>query len=215
MYHSREEDTARYLSLFCAVFPSTYSRPGGGSNMREMIRQMKNFCKLRSLQSNAAWLLATILGRGQAKPQVRPLHSSSSVDCSPAVQDWAGEPLSLDPLCALVSLLVSLPCLHSPELPPRLPTGRGLELHCLKLVLVLHCAQLLAGAGWDTTTVKRSSRSAPVTSSPLQAALTGVTSSSLPGLPDCSAGLDQITARLEQVIHFVTSSSVHRTSQIH
>jgi hypothetical protein len=118
----RDEDAVRYMVRFVAAFPSSYSKPPGSANMRDLLRKMKNFYKLKSLQNNAAFLLASIL-------------------CENKPDDV--DPLSLDCLGVLVSLVVSLPCLFNSDLPPRLPTGQGMELHCLKLVLLLHTVQLL------------------------------------------------------------------------
>ena len=58
-----------------AAFPSSYSKPPGSVNMRELLKKMKNFYKLKSLQvmvtfrkyficffkSNAIFLLSSIL----------------------------------------------------------------------------------------------------------------------------------------------------------
>merc|ERR1712110_938068 len=52
------------------------------------------------------------------------------------------DPLTFDAFGVLVSLLVSLPCLFNSETPPRLPTGQGTEIHCLKLCLLLHIIQV-------------------------------------------------------------------------
>ena len=46
----RDEDLVRYMVRLVATFPSSYSKPPGSANMRELLRKMKNFYKLRSLQ---------------------------------------------------------------------------------------------------------------------------------------------------------------------
>ena len=52
-------------------------------------------------------------------------------------------PLSLDAFGVLVSLMTSLPNLFNSECPPKLPSGQGLELHCLKLCLLLYIMQVI------------------------------------------------------------------------
>jgi len=118
----REVDLVRYMVRLVATFPSSYSKPPGSVNMRELLKKMKNFYKLKSLQSNAIFLLSSIL-------------------CENKPDDV--DPLSLDCLGVLISLVVSLPCLFTSEMPPRFPTGQGMELHCLKLVMLLHTVQLV------------------------------------------------------------------------
>ena len=61
MNHLREEDLVRYMVRLVAAFPSSYSKPPGSVNMRELLKKMKNFYKLKSLQSNAIFLLSSIL----------------------------------------------------------------------------------------------------------------------------------------------------------
>ena len=46
----REEDLVRYMVRLVAAFPSSYSKPPGSVNMRELLKKMKNFYKLKSLQ---------------------------------------------------------------------------------------------------------------------------------------------------------------------
>ena len=48
--HSREVDLVRYMVRLVATFPSSYSKPPGSVNMRELLKKMKNFYKLKSLQ---------------------------------------------------------------------------------------------------------------------------------------------------------------------
>ena len=50
MNHLREEDLVRYMVRLVAAFPSSYSKPPGSVNMRELLKKMKNFYKLKSLQ---------------------------------------------------------------------------------------------------------------------------------------------------------------------
>merc|ERR1712004_682243 len=46
----REVDLVRYMVRLVATFPSSYSKPPGSVNMRELLKKMKNFYKLKSLQ---------------------------------------------------------------------------------------------------------------------------------------------------------------------
>ena len=117
----RDEDAIRYIIRFIATFPSSYSKPPGSANMRDLLKKMKNFYKLKSLQSNAMFILSSMLCKS----------SPDKVD-----------PLSLDAFGVLVSLTVSLPCLFNSEMPPRLPSGQGTEIYCLKLCLLLHIIQV-------------------------------------------------------------------------
>ena len=116
----REEDTVRNITRYIAVFPSSYNKPQH-VNMRDLVKKMKNFVKLQCLQSNAMFILSTLL-------------------CKVTPDDT--DPLTFDAFGVLVSLLVSLPCLFNSETPPRLPTGQGTEIHCLKLCLLLHIIQV-------------------------------------------------------------------------
>ena len=50
MIFFREEDLVRYMVRLVAAFPSSYSKPPGSVNMRELLKKMKNFYKLKSLQ---------------------------------------------------------------------------------------------------------------------------------------------------------------------
>ena len=50
MNNLREEDLVRYMVRLVAAFPSSYSKPPGSVNMRELLKKMKNFYKLKSLQ---------------------------------------------------------------------------------------------------------------------------------------------------------------------
>ena len=84
---------------------------------------MKNFVKLQFLQSNAMFILSSLLCK---------------------VTPGGTDPLSFDAFGVLVSLLVSLPCLFNSETPPKLPTGQGTEIHCLKLCLLLHIVQVVS-----------------------------------------------------------------------
>jgi len=118
----RDEDAVRYLIRFIATFPSSYSKPPGSANMRDLLRKMKNFYKLKYLQSNAMFLLSSLLCK-------------SSPDNT--------DPLALDAFGVLVSLTVSLPCLFNSDMPPRLPSGQGTEIYCLKLCLLLHIIQVI------------------------------------------------------------------------
>eukprot|EP00092_Neocalanus_flemingeri_P020804 GFUD01022541.1.p1 GENE.GFUD01022541.1~~GFUD01022541.1.p1 ORF type:complete len:1872 (+),score=427.20 GFUD01022541.1:98-5617(+) len=118
----RDEDAIRYIIRFIATFPSSYSKPPGSVNMRDLLKKMKNFYKLKSLQSNAMFILSSMLCKS----------SPDKVD-----------PLSLDAFGVLVSLTVSLPCLFNSEMPPRLPSGQGTEIYCLKLCLLLHIIQVI------------------------------------------------------------------------
>jgi len=118
----RDEDAIRYMIRFIATFPSSYSKPPGSANMRDLLKKMKNFYKLKSLQSNAMFILSSMLCKS----------SPDNVD-----------PLSLDAFGVLVSLTVSLPCLFNSEMPPRLPSGQGTEIYCLKLCLLLHIIQII------------------------------------------------------------------------
>ena len=75
MNNLRDEDLVRYMVRLVAAFPSSYSKPPGSVNMRELLKKMKNFYKLKSLQveaqlknkvklvlqSNAIFLLSSIL----------------------------------------------------------------------------------------------------------------------------------------------------------
>jgi len=118
----RDEDAIRYIIRFIATFPSSYSKPPGSANMRDLLKKMKNFYKLKSLQSNAMFILSSMLCKS----------TPDKVD-----------PLSLDAFGVLVSLTVSLPCLFNSEMPPRLPSGQGPEIYCLKLCLLLHIIQAI------------------------------------------------------------------------
>ena len=117
----RDEDCVRVLARYVAMFPSSYTTEQGGVT-RLQVRNSKNSIRLQFLQSNAMFLLATIL-------------------CRRTPDDT--NPLLLDAFGVLVSLTASLPCLFNSEVPPRLPSGQGMELHCLKLSLLLHIAQVI------------------------------------------------------------------------
>ena len=86
------------------------------------MRNSKNSIRLQFLQANAAFLVSTIL-------------------CKTTPDD--SNPLMLDAFGVLVSLTASLPCLFNSDSPPRLPSGQGMELHCLKLCLLLHIVQII------------------------------------------------------------------------
>merc|ERR1711892_410743 len=107
----RDEDAIRYIIRFIATFPSSYSKPPGSANMRDLLKKMKNFYKLKSLQSNAMFILSSMLCKS----------SPDNVD-----------PLSLDAFGVLVSLTVSLPCLFNSDMPPRLPSGQGTVIYSLE-----------------------------------------------------------------------------------
>ena len=119
----REEDTVRNITRYIALFPSSYSKPQANVNMRDLMKKMKNFVKLQFLQSNAMFILSSLLCK---------------------VTPGGTDPLSFDAFGVLVSLLVSLPCLFNSETPPKLPTGQGTEIHCLKLCLLLHIVQVVS-----------------------------------------------------------------------
>ena len=53
MNNLRDEDLVRYMVRLVAAFPSSYSKPPGSVNMRELLKKMKNFYKLKSLQVEA------------------------------------------------------------------------------------------------------------------------------------------------------------------
>jgi len=117
----RDEDCVRNLTRYIAMFSSSYSTEQGGVT-RVQVRNSKNSIRLQFLQSNAMFLLSTIL-------------------CKVTPDD--ANPLQLDAFGVLVSLIASLPCLFISDLPPRLPSGQGLELHCVKLCLLLHIVQVI------------------------------------------------------------------------
>jgi len=120
--NGRDEDLLKYVSRFIATFASSYSKPPGSSTMREVVKKIKGFYRLKSLQSNAVFLLASLLADNN------PMGSCH---------------LNLDSFGMLVSLLISLPCIFDSDHPPRLPTGQGMELYCLKLCLMQHIIQVL------------------------------------------------------------------------
>ena len=117
----REEDCVRNVTRYVAMFPSSYTTEQGGVT-RVQVRNSKNSIRLQFLQSNAMFLVSTILCR------VTPDDTN---------------PLMLDAFGVLVSLTASLPCLFNSDTPPRLPSGQGMELHCLKLCLLLHIVQII------------------------------------------------------------------------
>jgi len=120
--NTRDEDLLRYVSRFIATFASSYSKPPGSSNMRDLVKKIKGFYRLKSLQSNAIFLLASLLADNN------PMGSAH---------------FKLDSFGMLVSLIISLPCIFDSDHPPRLPSGQGMELYCLKLCLMQHIIQVL------------------------------------------------------------------------
>merc|ERR1719232_1262318 len=117
----RDEDCVRNLTRYIAMFSSSYSTEQGGVT-RVQVRNSKNSIRLQFLQANATFLVSTIL-------------------CKMTPDDT--NPLMLDAFGVLVSLTASLPCLFNSDTPPRLPSGQGMELHCLKLCLLLHIVQII------------------------------------------------------------------------
>ena len=117
----REEDLVRQLTRYVAMFPSSYNTDKGGV-ARVLALNSRNSIRLKFLQSNAILLLSTLL-------------------CKSTPDD--ANPLHLDSFACLVSLTASLPCLFNSDIPPRLPSGQAMELHCLKLCLLLHIVQVL------------------------------------------------------------------------
>ena len=117
----REEDCVRNVTRYVAMFPSSYTTGQGGVT-RVQVRNSKNSIRLQFLQANATFLVSTIL-------------------CKMTPDDT--NPLMLDAFGVLVSLTASLPCLFNCDSPPRLPSGQGMELHCLKLCLLLHIVQII------------------------------------------------------------------------
>jgi len=103
------------------MFPSSYTTSNAGVT-RLQVRNSKNSIRLKFLQSNAMFLISTLLCR--------------------TTPDQTN-PLSLDAFGVLVSLMTSLPNLFNSECPPKLPSGQGLELHCLKLCLLLYIMQVI------------------------------------------------------------------------
>ena len=132
----REEDTVRNITRYIALFPSTYSKPKD-VDLRVFIRKIKNHSKLQFLQSNAMFILSTLLCK--ATP-------------------GGADPLAFDAFGLLVSLIASLPCLFNSDIPPKLPTGQGTEIHCLKLCLLLHVLQIVTSLTPENLTTVTESR---------------------------------------------------------